>query len=173
MSKIRVFWDMDGTLAKWRSSATFSDLYKKGYFASLEPETALCKLANKLFKRSELENYILTSFLTDSAYAKDEKLQWLKNNIPDLKLENVICVPYGIKKSSFVEDASHKELSEKDILIDDHSPNLISWETAGGKSVKWINGVNNSGKSTYSGTRINDVFQIEHILDSLLYGIKG
>lgn len=161
---IRVYWDLDGTLAKWRTAATTADLYKKNYFLSLDPEKELCDLANKLSKENEVDSYILTSFLEDSEYAKTEKLAWVKNHISELPNGNILCVPYGIRKSSFVEDIEHKELSKTDVLIDDHSPNLIAWEQAGGTAIKWCNGINDSRKSKFAGPRFKHVGQLSRLL---------
>ena len=167
---IKVYWDLDGTLAKWRTAATTEDLYKKNYFLSLEPETELCKLANKLVRENEVDSYILTSFLADSAYAKYEKLVWAKKHVNELPSGKILCVPYGIRKSSFVEDIEHKELSKEDILIDDHSPNLIAWEQAGGTAIKWCNGINDSRKSKFTGVRARAIDTIYNTIYNLLTG---
>lgn len=161
---IKVYWDMDGTLAKWRAAATNEDLYKENYFLSLEPETELCSFANELAKSDDVDSYILTSFLEDSSYAKREKLAWVKKHIKGLSQSKILCVPYGVRKASFVEDIGHKELSAEDVLIDDHSPNLIAWEQAGGTAIKWCNGINNSGKSGFSGVRSTCVSQLSEML---------
>lgn len=116
---IRVFWDMDGTLAKWRSSATFSDLYKKGYFASLEPETALCKLANKLFKRSELENYTYVisagiescdSIMKDEASKRFQSEEDCRKFVYQLLTE--VCEKNGVSHNEISDDSSLDELEE-------------------------------------------------------------
>ncbi len=164
---VNVFFDMDGTLARWNPNATLPDLYKEGYFLNLEPEESLCELANSLSKRdgSDLECYILTSVLEDSPYAKTEKIIWLLKHIPAISLSKIITVPYGIQKAHFVEDVFHRDLWLTDILVDDHSPNLIAWEQAGGKAIKWVNDVNNSCNSNFGGKRWSDPVMIERLIE--------
>ena len=41
VAKKRLFVDMDGTLAEWRSEAGPEELYEKGYFESLRPYSAI------------------------------------------------------------------------------------------------------------------------------------
>lgn len=168
MDKVNIYFDMDGTLAKWRTSASFADIYKEGYFWGLEPEIKLCEMANSLATNRNVNCYILTSVLEDSLYAKIEKIQWAQKYIPAMRRENILCVPYGVKKASFVEDVLHRELSLFDFLIDDHSPNLISWDKANGKAIKWLNKINNSKKSSFSGARVDDVNSIERIIECAL-----
>lgn len=168
MSNVKLFWDMDGTLAQSRPDVKITDFYKEGYFANLLPENALCEKANELAKCTDFESYILTSVLDGAKYAMSEKLLWLQTHIPCMSLENVLFAPYGVRKSSFIEDLFHRELSENDILVDDHSPNLIAWENAGGKPVKWINSFNNTGNSSFTGIRVKEPYYIGKIIETSL-----
>ncbi len=42
------------------------------------------------------------------------------------------------------------------LLFDDHTPNLIDWEKGGPEfiGIKWLNGINGSGKSGFSGLTV-------------------
>lgn len=156
----RLFWDMDGTLAKWNTAATVEDLYSKGYFLNREPEEDLCFLAGLL--SGGIESYILTACMAGSDYLIPEKKIWIKKEIPMLR-HRILFVPCGVSKADFVRDMFREDLCTEDILIDDHSPNLIKWEEAGGQGVKWINGINNSAKSGFSGARCDsssDLFAV-------------
>ena len=146
----RLFWDMDGTLARWNAAATIEDLYSEGYFLNREPEEYLCFLAGLL--SGGIESYILTACMAGSDYLIPEKKIWVKKEIPALR-HRILFVPCGVSKADFVRDMFGEDLCTEDILIDDHSPNLIKWEEAGGLGVKWINEINNSAKSKFSGIR--------------------
>lgn len=167
MKKVKIYWDLDGTLAKWKS-ATMDDLYKKDYFLTLDAENGLCRVANELGKREDVDSYILTSYLSDSRYAKDEKMEWTVRNVGNLS-DAVIFVPYGSEKAAFVERLKHKKLNKSDVLIDDHSPNLIAWEKAGGTAVKWCNGINNTRKSLFSGLRIDRAAKLLDFIDRIVF----
>lgn len=168
MTKVRVYWDLDGTLAKWRTSATDDELKEEYYFLSLDPEDQLCSVANELAKNKNVETHILTSYLTDSKYAKKEKLAWVDTHVSNIGKNKVLCVPYGVTKSSFIERLAKRRLSKNDILIDDHSPNLIAWKCAGGTAIKWCNGINNSGKSSFDGIRLNKATRISDFINGML-----
>lgn len=168
MSKVKLFWDMDGTLAKSSPDVKISDFYRKDYFLELEPETSLCLIADSLARHDEFESYILTSVMDGAVHARSEKLRWLNAYVTGIKKTNILFVPYGVRKSAFIEDLFHCELSENDILVDDHSPNLIAWENAGGKAVKWVNDFNNKGNSTFSGARIKKANEVRTIVNAAL-----
>lgn len=160
-----VFFDMDGTIAKWNWRANLADLYTEGYFLNRKPEEKLCAVLNDLAKMDDdvaLSCYVLTSVLTDSPYAKNEKLLWLQKYVPALPLTRILMVPYGIQKAHFVEDLLHRDLCITDVLVDDHSPNLIAWEQAGGDAVKWVNDINNSRNSKFKGLRCSDAISIKY-----------
>ena len=66
-----VFFDLDGTAAEWRTSASLSDLYQKEYFSSLKP-TEIATYANELAKIPEIETFSLSAYFPDS-FAYEEK----------------------------------------------------------------------------------------------------
>lgn len=141
----RYYFDMDGTLAEWKSEASFEKLYEEGYFLKLKPIEKTIKFAKELVKQG-IDCYIITAFLTDSKYAKSEKMAWLMKYLPEIPEENWIFVHYGDDKSKYIKGG----ITEKDVLYDDHTPNCIQWTNAGGKAVKVLNGVN-SLKKTWDG----------------------
>ena len=168
MKKAKIYWDLDGTLAKWKESATMEDLYHKNYFLTLDAESGLCNVANEIGKRENIDSYILTSYLSDSEYAKDEKLEWTIKHVSNLS-DAVLFVPYGSEKAAFVEKLKHGRLNKSDVLIDDHSPNLIAWEKAGGTAVKWCNGINNTKKSLFYGLRIDKAAKLLDFIDHIVF----
>ena len=141
----RYFFDMDGCLAEWKAESSFEKLYEQGYFLRLKPIEKTIQFAKNAVKEG-IDCYIVTAYLTDSKYAKTEKMAWLKKYLPEIPEENWIFVRYGDDKSKYIKGG----ISEKDILFDDHTPNCIQWEEAGGKAKKVLNGVN-SLKKTWTG----------------------
>lgn len=141
----RYFFDMDGTLAEWKTESSFEKLYEEGYFSKLKPIEKTIQFVKNSIKEG-IDCYIITAFLVDSKYAKNEKMAWLKKHLPEIPEENWIFVHYGDDKSKYIKGG----ITEKDVLYDDHTPNCIQWKQAGGKAVKVLNGVN-SLKKTWDG----------------------
>lgn len=149
---MRLFIDMDGVVAKWGTITSQNDLYSEGYFLNCIPEDTLIEEI-KLLIKSGIKVYPTTHFL-DSKYAYNEKRMWLKKHISAIPESNYILVPYGRDKAEFINRLSNFEkINSNDILLDDHSPNLFSWERAGGTGIKFMNGINGNN-GTWKGRKI-------------------
>jgi len=147
----KIFFDMDGTLTEWRVIASEEELYEKGYFSSLEPNESVVASARKLAQAGD-EIYILSCVLTDSAYAQQEKEEWIRRYAPFIPAENWLFVPYGEKKSEFIAGRLG-ELTRDDVLVDDYTENLRDWTEHRGLAIKVMNGVNGT-KGTWHGLRV-------------------
>lgn len=147
---MRLFVDMDGTLAKW-NNVEFEELFEKGYYRNLEPNWDIVNEVNALI--SEGENvYILSAYLTESDYAKKEKQEWVKQYLPELPEEKQIFVPYGTNKAEYLKE-HYSPITNQDYLVDDYTKNLNEWKEFGGTGVKYINGINHTRK-TWNGLMI-------------------
>ena len=82
-SDMRVYFDMDGTIAKW-CDVPVEESRKPGYYADLEPETELLDFMRAAMKRGE-NIYILSSYYTDTR-ALLEKKKWLDQYLPEILL---------------------------------------------------------------------------------------
>ena len=138
MGKQRLFVDMDGTLAVFDPVVELEKLYEEGYFRDLMPmRNVLDAVRNIVRSHPEIEVYILSSYLSDSRYALDDKKMWLKMHFPEIPEENCIFVPCGMDKAAFVPGG----IRENDYLLDDYSKNLKSWEPPA-RGIKILNGIN-------------------------------
>ena len=134
---IRIFIDMDGTLAEWKDVKSNKELYVKGYYEELKPNKYLLEETKKLIEEGK-DIFILSSFLSDSKYALSEKNIWLDKHLPELPREKRIFVPYGDLKYKYLPS----KITAFDYLIDDHTKNLLDWKEAGGTGIKFLNGMN-------------------------------
>ncbi len=136
----RLFVDMDGTLAVFSYVKNIEDLYKKGYFAKLRP---ICEVVDAIkyiiSDVPQVEVYILSSYLQDSRFALAEKQRWLDSCLPGVKMSNRIFLPYPEDKADTLG-----KLSKEDYLLDDYTPNLVSWDEKGGTAIKLLNGINDT-----------------------------
>ena len=73
MEKQRLFVDMDGTLAVFTPVDTLETLYEKGYFLYLMPQHNVVNAVRSIIMHNpEIEVFILSAYLSDSAYALQE-----------------------------------------------------------------------------------------------------
>ena len=99
-SDMRVYFDMDGTIAKWRD-VPMEESRKPGYYTDLEPETELLDFLSAALKADKNMN-ILSSYYTDTR-ALLEKKKWLDKYLPGISSSHCLFVPYGKNKAEFVE----------------------------------------------------------------------
>lgn len=152
----KFFIDMDGVVAVWHSQATMKELTRKGYFETLEPIIWMIRVAFKLYIRNDSEVYILTKYLKKAPAAKEEKDAWLDEFMPFIDTNHRLFVPYDHDKVSCVRTRLGIEsLTPDHILLDDYSANLLEWQTAGGTSIKVMNGLNGN-HGTFPGDRIRE-----------------
>lgn len=141
--KIRVFVDMDGTIADLYSIKNYlTEMYKEDFFYSLPAyrNTLEAIILFKL-KHPEIPCSTLSSAMSENPGTVPGKNYWLDRNIPaDVRFERIFT-EYGKPKADFIKGG----ISSNDYLLDDHSPNLIQWENAGGTGIKVINQINGSG----------------------------
>lgn len=158
--KKRLFLDMDGTLAEWKT-VPLDELYQEGYFYNLKGQANLIRAVKAVSRncREWLELYILSCYLPKSAFALEEKADWCRKKLPEIPMSNYIFVPFGKRKESYVPGIVRKD----DILLDDYTPNLLSWQ---GTGIKCLNGINHSRK-TWKGRYIDISWSPEKIADKI------
>ena len=146
-----IFFDMDGTLAKfYKSSKTpLEHMYEKGFFLNLKPYK-LAKYVNELAKtRNDI--YILSACV-ESRYCREEKIAWLNRYCPNIPEDNIILCPCGYHKGNYVYELLDLDKNKKHFLIDDYSKNLYEWEMCGKNfiAIKFINEMNNKKGLNYN-----------------------
>ena len=135
--KTRIFLDMDGTLAEFRTLSTLEDLLEPGYFLNLEPIQAMIEATHLLVTDDNYEVYILTSCLKESKTAIKEKSEWLNRYLPEIDKEHRIFARCGESKTAFLQNSIG--IYANDVLIDDYHFNLNQWH---GLPIKFFNGIN-------------------------------
>ena len=162
----RMFIDMDGTLAEFRVVDTMETLYEQGYFSQLLPHQQVVDGIKQFMKENpDTEVFILSSVLTDSPYAQEEKNAWLDRYLPEISAENRIFVPCGSTKNEFVPSGVRKN----DVLLDDYSKNLHEWQ---GKALKLMNGINGT-KGSFQGEKISAKMPAAEFAQSLTFFCEG
>lgn len=153
----RLFVDMDGTLAEFKTVDTLETLYEKDYFINLKPNENVLGAIKQLIADNDIDVYILSAYLTDSRYALEEKNAWLDKYLPELPQEKRLFVPCGTDKSVAVPGLIRPD----DYLLDDYTKNLSEWEPPA-RGIKLINGINHT-----NGTWQEDKIQFTHAPEEL------
>lgn len=149
---MRIFVDMDGTLAKW-NNVEFEQLFEQGYYRNLEPNNDILSDVNRLIHEGK-DVYILSCVLPESKYALEEKKEWLKEYVPDLPEDKYIFVPYGQNKADYLKK-HYSPITNSDYLVDDYTKNLQEWKDYGGVGIKYLNGINHT-RGTWKGLMVHE-----------------
>lgn len=161
--KKRLFVDMDGTLAEFKTVDTLEQLYERGYFAKLKPQQGVLGAVKHIVKEHpEIEVYILSSVLTDSQYALEEKNAWLDWYLPEINRQHRIFPPCGKDKKDFIDGG----VSERDFLLDDYTVNLHAWEPPA-HGIKLLNGINHT-RGTWQGDMVRFDQSVGELAEELL-----
>jgi len=157
----KIYFDLDGTLAEWKKASSMRELFENHYFLNLKEQKNILNFARSLAENACHEVYILSAFLPNCTALEDKTL-WCVEKAPEIK--NRIFIINGSNKADAVIKILHQEaLTNDDILIDDYSKNLNEWTNAGGKAIKWLNGINGNG-NTFKGPRTNDIRELYQLL---------
>ena len=128
------YYDLDGTLVDFESQPNALQRYniERGFFKKLKAT----KHCNEVVK--QLTDYSIIHILSTSPneQATKDKIEWIKENLPNLPLENIHIVYDNKDKAQYAKG---------NVLIDDHTPNLIDWIKNNGHGIKSINKVNGKG----------------------------
>lgn len=160
--RIRVFVDMDGTLAKFQNVDTLETLYEEGYFLNLPPQPAVVEAVKRLADDPRVEVFILSSALSDSKYALTEKQAWLDRYLPEIDWMHRIFPPCGEDKKMHIPDG----IRTTDCLLDDYTRNLSRWEPPA-KGIKLLNGINHT-KGTWQGAMVSHELAGEKLYQELV-----
>lgn len=154
--KIRIFVDMDGTIARFHDENLYLErMFEKGFFSGLKPfDNAVEAIKHIIDNHPNAYVYVLSAAIT-TPYCLAEKNAWLDKYLPNIDKEHRIfvenlstakslCVPgsYMYKDDN---GKYHNKIFKNDILIDDYNKNLEEWERDGGTAIKAKNNINHKG----------------------------
>ena len=127
MSRMRINFDMDGTIANlYGVEGWLDDLNNKSErpYRMAKPLVNLSSLARVLngLQRNGYEIAVISWLAKNSNAEYDErvtkaKMEWLENHLPSVKWDKISIVAYGTPKST----------CGNGILFDDEEPNRKEW----------------------------------------------
>lgn len=102
--KIRLFVDMDGTLAEWQEGTPLEEVCAPGYFAQLPPNENMTKAMIRFWeysRKNDIEVFILSAVFDDGHSIRD-KNAWLDQYIPFIDAEHRIFVSCEEPKTAYM-----------------------------------------------------------------------
>lgn len=122
-----LYFDVDGVLANFHEVKD-GWKYAKSYnfIRNLKPFIANVALVNALIEKDNNRIYICS--LVASETAKQARIEWLKQYIPNLKEDNIILITGSSKKYEYIKTSDGT-------LIDDKESNCRQWTKAGYKAI--------------------------------------
>lgn len=157
----RVFFDIDGVLAEFREGSSMEEMLGEGYFLDLAPQSEVIEALERLAAAPGFEVHTLSSVLSESRYALNEKKLWLCRHVRSVREGRVSCefLPCGVSKRSAVPGG----VRPGDILIDDYNVNLRDWQKSA-IAVKLLNGINHRHGSWKGLTAGRDASEIVRVV---------
>ncbi len=96
---MRIFVDMDGTLARFHDEVGYLErMFEKGFFSGLQPFQQAVQAINDLARYSkDCELFILSATVDgEPPYCCDEKNQWLDRYCPEIDQAHRLFTKIGI-----------------------------------------------------------------------------
>ena len=115
------YFDMDGVLSNFHKEPyKYVNAINRTWIANLDPFMDNIETVKRLIVMGE-QIYILTKAASENA--RLGKIDWLAKYLPEISLENFICIVGNGRKVDFIR--------EDGVLVDDDKKNTTPWEKAG------------------------------------------
>lgn len=165
-----LFVDMDGTIARFYDDPNYlQTMYLPGYYRNLMPYDAALHALRQLSEQKLANILILSTYWVDTPNTKQEKLEWLEEHMADIPHIPLIYQIPCDKAEKAVEFLG-RPLKPTDVLFDDHTRYLKSWENAGGTGIKAVNHTQNKpDNASFAGLRLEVDSDKDFVLNTLVY----
>jgi len=162
-NQITIYCDLDDVLAQPHFVNGYLDKFdtEKGFFANLPANYENVRAIQKLIDYPHIDIKFLSA--SPNMQADRDKLYWLIKHFTGFKLNDVIFTRLGENKIKKINRTDF----ENCVLIDDYSVNLIQWQDAGGKAIKFINTYDNP-IGTHTRNKIKGIYSIEEVVDYII-----
>lgn len=164
---IKLFFDLDGTLAKFNSKRNALERFnkEKGFFANLKPFKYIEKV-NELALRTDIEVYIISA--TPNEQADEDKLIWINKYLNNIRKENICFCRLGKNKAKEIKEQLNIDIDRTCLLFDDYTNNLIDWNKSNGIGIKRLTSLANNKSKRWKGLSIRSLSSISGLVDKMV-----
>lgn len=165
---IKLFLDLDGTLAKFNSKKNALERFKteKGFFASLKPFKHI-EFVNDLTNNTNVELFVISA--TPNEQADIDKMTWINKYLPNIKKSNICFCRLGTNKAQEIKRQLNIDIDKTCLLLDDYSNNLFEWTKANGIGIKRLTSLANNSSKKWKGFAIKDLRQLQKVINSVAF----
>ena len=164
---IKLFLDLDGTLAKFNSKKNALERFDKeqGFFASLKPFKNI-NVINELATSGNVEVFVISA--SPNEVADSDKMIWIKKYLPNIKQTNVCICRIGTNKAKEIKRQLNIDIDDKCLLLDDYTNNLIDWEQSKGIGIKRLTSIANNKSKRWQGLSIKNLSDLSRIIEQMV-----
>ena len=164
---IRLFLDLDGTLAKFNSKRNALKRFDNeiGFFANLKPYKYI-EFVNTLALSEEISVYIISA--TPNEQADKDKLTWINKYLNNIPKENICFSRLNENKAKVIKDKLNITIDNNCLLLDDYTKNLIEWQNLNGIGIKRITSKANNSRKLWKGYCLKDLRQLSILINSIV-----
>ena len=163
---IKLFLDLDGTLAKFNSKRNALKRFDNeiGFFANLKPYKYI-EFVNQLATNENVNVYVISA--TPNEQADKDKLVWIRKYLNNIKEENICFSRLNENKAKVIKDKLNITIDNECILLDDYTKNLIEWTNLNGIGIKRITSKADNSTKKWQGLCLKDLRQLSSLLISI------
>lgn len=160
---IKLFLDLDGTLAQFNSKRNALERFDKevGFFANLKPYKYI-ECINKLAENDNIQVYIISA--TPNEQADKDKMIWINKYLNKIPKKNICFSRIGENKAEIIKRKLNITIDKNCILLDDYTKNLIEWKILNGTGIKRITSKADNRSKRWTGLCIKDLRQLANII---------
>lgn len=178
IKKMNYWIDIDGVLAIYEPHAYkgTNPIYLRPnahYYRGVVADNRMLRAAKLLLAQKPADSEVFSlsgvspigNMFTEQV---SDKKYWLRLHIEELNVETNFFPAVSEKRNvvAMLTGKNARNLSYKEVLVDDYNPNLEAWSDAGGTAVKYLNGINSA--DSWNGLKITERMTSEEICDMLL-----
>lgn len=163
---IKLFLDMDGTLAKFNSKRNALERFDKeqGFFSSLKPYKYI-EFVNELATRDNVKVFVISA--TPNEQADKDKMIWLEKYLPNIDKENICFCRIGTNKAKEIKRQLNIDIDKSCLLLDDYTNNLVEWTKANGIGIKRLTTIADNSTKKWKGYCLKDLRYLAEMVQTI------
>ena len=161
---IKLFLDLDGTLAKFNSKRNALQRFDKeeNFFSSLKPYKHIEYINSLIKSRKDLEVYIISA--SPNLNADIDKITWVNEYLSNRDKDHICLCRLGENKAEIIGKKLHRHIGKDCILLDDYTKNLQEWTKQGGTGIKRITSLADNSRGIWQGYCLKDLRKLSLII---------